>query len=93
MMSGLHPTLLFTLCSLAELGATRGVVSATTTGLAGTLKTSQQTASRHLIALERLGLINRTRVFHGEAIRVTPKGSEELSRFHMRLVAILEPRR
>jgi riboflavin kinase len=84
------PALLLTLCKLAELGAYSGELSITTADLARGLNVSQQTASRHLIELQTLGLIRRTRGTRGEAIRVTTKGSEELSRMHLRLKAIFE---
>jgi riboflavin kinase len=84
------PALLLTLCKLAELGAYSGELSITTADLARSLNASQQTASRHLIELQTLGLIRRTRSTHGEAIKVTAKGSEELNRMHLRLKAIFE---
>jgi riboflavin kinase len=84
------PALLLTLCKLAELGAYSGELSITTADLARSLNASQQTASRRLIELQTLGLIRRTRGVHGEAIRVTAKGSEELNRMHLRLKAIFE---
>lgn len=84
------PALLLTLCKLAELGAYSGELSITTADLAKSLAVSQQTASRHLIELQRLGLIRRTRDNRGESIRVTSKGSEELNRMHLRLKAIFE---
>jgi riboflavin kinase len=84
------PALLLTLCKLAELGAYSGELSITTADLARSLNASQQTASRHLIELQTLGLIRRIRGTRGEAIRVTAKGSEELNRMHLRLKAIFE---
>jgi riboflavin kinase len=84
------PALLLTLCKLAELGAHAGELSITTADLARSLNASQQTASRHLIELQTLGLIRRTRSTRGEAIRLTAKGSEELNRLHLRLKAIFE---
>ena len=86
--------LLLTLCKLAELGAYSGELSITTADLARSLNVSQQTASRHLIELQTLGLIRRARGTRREAIRVTAKGSEELNKMHLRLKAIfeLEPR-
>jgi riboflavin kinase len=86
------PALLLTLCKLAELGAYSGELSITTADLARSLNASQQTASRHLIELQTLGLIRRSRSTRGEAIRVTAKGSEELNRMHLRLKAIFELR-
>ena len=84
------PALLLTLFKLAELGAFSGELSITTADLAKSLSISQQTASRHLIELQTLGLVRRTRGTRGETIRVTAKGSEELNRMHLRLKAIFE---
>jgi riboflavin kinase len=84
------PAVLLTLCKLAELGAYSGEVSITTADLAKNLNVSQQTASRHLIELQTIGLIRRTRDTRGESIRVTTKGSEELNRMYLRLKAIFE---
>jgi len=84
------PPLLLTLCRLAELGAYSGELMITTAELAENLNISQQTASRHLIELQTLGLIRRARVARGEAIKVTVKGSEELDKLYIRLKAIFE---
>lgn len=86
----LSPVLLLTLWKLAELGAYPGELLITTAKLANSLNVSQQTASRHLIDLQTLGLIRRTRVARGESIRVTVKGSEELNRMYLRLKTIFE---
>jgi riboflavin kinase len=84
------PALLLTLFKLAELGAFSGELSITTADLAKSLSISQQTASRHLIELQTLGLIRRARSTRREAIRITAKGSEELNKMHLRLKAIFE---
>lgn len=86
----LSPALSATLFRLAELGAYSGELLITTEKLAKTLNVSQQTASRHLIELQALGMIRRTRVARGESIRVTAKGSEDLNRMYLRLKAIFE---
>ena len=86
----LSPPLLLTLYKLAELGAHSGEILITTTRLARSLNLSQQTASRHLIELQTLGLIRRTRVARGEAIRMTERGSEELNRMYFRLKTVFE---
>jgi riboflavin kinase len=86
----LSPALSATLCKLAELGAYSGELLITTEKLAKILNISQQTASRHLIELQTLGVIRRTRVARGESIRVTAKGSEDLNRMYLRLKAIFE---
>jgi riboflavin kinase len=84
------PALLLTLFRIAELGAYAGELSITTADLAKSLSVSQQTASRHLIELQKLGLIRRTRGTRGEVIRVTARGSEELNMVHLRLKAVFE---
>jgi len=86
----LSPVLLFTLFRLAELGAYPSELLISTSKLAKALNVSQQTASRHLIELQGLDLIRRTRVARGESIRVTVRGSEELNRIHVRLKARFE---
>ena len=58
----LKPSLLITLYKLIEVGAYPDEVIFTTTELAKLLKGSQQTASRHLIELERRGLIRRVKL-------------------------------
>jgi len=86
----LSPALLLTLYKLAEMGAYPREAVITTTSLAADLNVSQQTASRHLIELQALGLIRRSRVARGESIQVTEKGSEELERMYLRLKTIFE---
>ncbi len=86
----LTPALLLTLYKLAELGAYPSEAVITTTSLAEGLNVSQQTASRHLIELQTLGLIKRIRVARGESIQVTEGGSEELKRMYLRLRTIFE---
>ncbi|MFB0567642.1 MAG: MarR family transcriptional regulator, partial [Candidatus Bathyarchaeia archaeon] len=55
----------FTLFKLAEMGASRRTVKVSTEYLAERIGLSQQTASRHLIQLEKKGWIRRT---------ITPEG-------------------
>jgi len=70
----LRGNLLLTLSKLAELSASKREFTCTTGELATQLGSSQQTASRHLIELERKGLIRRGRIAKRESIRVTPQG-------------------
>lgn len=86
----LSAALLLTLYKLAELGAYPNEILITTTKLADCLHVSQQTASRHLIELQTLGMITRTRAARGEAIRVTEGGSQELIRMYFQLKTIFE---
>jgi len=80
----------FTLLALAELGATSSEVEITTLGLAKKLGCSQQTASRHLIELEKADLISRTVTKRGCRIRITGRGIEVLREVYMSLRRVLE---
>ncbi len=72
----------FTLLALAQLGAVSNSIRTSTSRLANLLKISQQTASRRLSALERMGLIRRTLNNRGQLIRIEPKGVDELRQIH-----------
>ena len=52
--------LFFSLYKLAELGASSRTIKVSTEYLAEKIGSSQQTASRHLISLEKIGWIKRT---------------------------------
>lgn len=75
---------------LAELGALHAPVEASTTSLAKSLGVSQQTVSRHLIDLERQGLITRQLYLNGSEIRITEIGAKELRRIYLVLRAAFE---
>ena len=81
----------FTLLALAELGAASGEISVTTSGLAERLGYSQQTASRHLIELEKAGLITRAIDKRGCRVRLTNTGLEALREVYAVLKRVLEP--
>ena len=76
---GLKDQLWFTLLTLAQLGAVNNSIRTSTSRLAHLLKTSQQTASRRIAALERMGWIRRTLNTRGQIIRIKQKGVEELT--------------
>jgi riboflavin kinase len=82
-----------TLYRLAELGAIRGSVAVSTNNLADELDTSQQTASRHLIELERQGLIARHPSFNGMEIKITEQGIQELRVVYQTLKGVFEEQR
>lgn len=86
----LRPSLLITLYKLTELGAYPDEILFTTGQLAKTLSFSQQTASRHLIELERLGLIKRTRIARRETIQVTKGGANHLNNMFLTLKRVFE---
>ena len=70
----LKPFLWFTLYELMRLGAIGRVTRISTTGLSLRMGGSQQSASRHLRLLERMGYISRRVDQDGSLIRVTPDG-------------------
>jgi riboflavin kinase len=74
----IKPSLLITLYKLIEVGAYPDEVIFTTTELAMLLGASQQTASRHLIELEKMGLIHRVKLGRRESIKITGGGVKHL---------------
>ena len=82
-------TNIYILLKLAELGAHSGTRKLSTEHLAEKLGFSQQTASRQLIKLERLKLINRHITPEGSLIKITPKGFEYLTKLYSSLERII----
>jgi riboflavin kinase len=87
----LRANLFHTLFKLVEMGVHNGHVTFTTNQMAKSAGTSQQTASRRLIELEKLGLITRLRTPDGESIRLTEEGKRELKTAYMTLKRAVEP--
>jgi riboflavin kinase len=81
----IKPSLLITLYKLIEVGAYPDEVIFTTTELAKLLGASQQTASRHLIELEKIGLIHRVRLGRRESIKIMPGGAKQLDNMFLTL--------
>lgn len=81
---------IFTLLKLAEMGAHRRTAKISTEYLAQKLQISQQTASRYLIDLDRMGWIKRTMTPDGCLIRITDIGTKELSRLYTTLHFLME---
>jgi riboflavin kinase len=81
---------LFTLLKLAEMGAHRRTAKISTEYLAQKLDTSQQTASRYLIQLDRMGWIKRTATPEGCLLRITDVGTRELNKLHQTLRFVME---
>jgi len=81
----IKPSLLITLYKLIEVGAYPDEVIFTTTELAKLLGASQQTASRHLIELEKMGLIHRVRLGRQESIKITAGGVKHLDNMFLTL--------
>jgi len=82
--------LLITLYKIAETAGGIGEAKCTTAEIAKKLGLSQQTASRHLIELEKLGHIKRMKATRGEFIQITPKGAEQLNSMYLTLQRIFE---
>lgn len=82
--------LFFTLYKLAELGASSRTVKVSTEYLAEKIGSSQQTASRHLISLEKMGWIKRTITPDGCLIKITSLGVSELKKLYAELRLIFE---
>jgi riboflavin kinase len=82
--------LVFTLYKLAELGASSRTVKVSTDYLAEKMGSSQQTASRHLIHLEKLDWITRTVTPDGCLTKITPQGVAELKKLYSELRLVFE---
>jgi riboflavin kinase len=82
--------LFFVLFKLAEIGALGKPVRVPTKALAEELKCSQQAISRYLIALERLGLVERHLTERGGIVKVTEAGHEELKTVCSKLHSLIE---
>lgn len=81
---------LFVLYKLTELGANRRTVKVSTGYLAEKIGSSQQTASRHLILLEKAGWIERGVTREGSLVKITDSGMAELKRVYSGLRLLLE---
>jgi len=81
---------LFTLLRLAEMGAHRRTAKISTEYLARKIGMSQQTASRHLIELDKEGWIKRTITTEGCLIKITDAGIKKLKNLHLNLRFLME---
>jgi len=81
---------IFTLYKLAELGAHRRTIKVSTDFLAKKMGASQQTASRHLIELEKLGWIERKVSVEGCIVKISEKGVAQLKKLYSSLKFIME---
>ena len=80
----------FILYRLAEMGAYNRTIKASTEFLAERLGVSQQTASRYLVGLERVGWIKRIITAQGTLVRLSEEGKKQLKKVHSGLSVILE---
>jgi riboflavin kinase len=90
MTDSLECRYLFTLLKLAEMGALKRTAKVSTEYLAEKLGTSQQTASRYLIELERRGWIKRTITHDGCLIKIDAVGEAELQKLFSNLRSLME---
>ena len=79
-----------TLLKLAEMGAHRRTAKISTEYLAEKLGISQQTASRHLIGLERKRWIHRTITPEGSLIKIDDAGMREIQKLYSQLRFLVE---
>ncbi len=86
----MKPSHLLALYKLSEMGATDTEVVCSTSDLAKAVDSSQQTASRRLIEMEKLGLIERTRNGRDQKLRITGEGYRQLSDMYLNLKRVFE---
>jgi riboflavin kinase len=79
-----------TLIKLAEMGAHRRTAKISTEYLAEKLGISQQTASRHLIELERKRWIRRAITPEGSLIKIDAAGMKEVQKLYSNLRFLIE---
>jgi len=72
------------------MGASRRTVKVSTEYLAEKMGLSQQTASRYLIQLDKVGLIKRTITPEGCLVKLTDAGENELKKLYSSLHVIFE---
>ncbi|MDH5439354.1 MAG: DUF120 domain-containing protein [Candidatus Bathyarchaeota archaeon] len=75
---------------MAELGATAKAVKISTDFLAAKIGSSQQTASRHLVDLQRTGWIRRSITHEGSLVSITDAGRAQLNSIFSRLSLVFE---
>jgi len=79
----MKPYLLQTLKEIALLGALKNKIEISSFELAKKLDTSQQTASRYLLELDKEGMITREFGIKKQLIEITPLGEETLQQEHL----------
>lgn len=86
----MKPYLLQTLKELALLGAIKNKIEISSLELAKQLESSQQSASRYLVELDKKGMITRELGIKKQLIMVTRIGEEVLHKEHMQYKQIFE---
>jgi len=75
---------------LAEMGAYQRNVPYSTSLVAKSIGVSQQTASRRLIEMERLGLLTRSAEGRNQTVRITKEGLDSLTQMYRVLRSVFE---
>ncbi len=86
----MKPYLLQTMKELALLGAMRNKIEISSLELAKQLETSQQTASRYLLELDKQGMIIRELGIKKQLIQITNEGAEVLQKERLQYQQIFE---
>ena len=86
----MKPSHLLALYRLAEMGAYQRNVPYNTSLVAKSIGVSQQTASRRLIEMEKLGLLTRTLDGKNQTVRITKEGLESINQMYLVLRSVFE---
>src|SRR6266704_4004213 len=86
----MKPSHLLALYRLAEMGAYQRNVPYSTSLVAKSIGVSQQTASRRLIEMERLGLLTRSAEGRNQTVRITKDGLDTLTQMYQVLRSVFE---
>ena len=86
----MKPSHLLALYKLVEVDAHERDVTYSTADVAREIGVSQQTASRRLIEMERLGLIQRLRKGRNQSVRITKEGLTNLTEMYLVLKRVFE---
>ncbi len=87
----MKPNVIYAIRELLKVGASKGSVAMNTHQFAKMLHISQQGASRRLLELERVGLIERRVSRKGQMIKLTPPAIELLRQQYLELRTVFEP--
>jgi len=86
----MKPYLLQTLKEIALLGALKNKIEISSFELATKIDTSQQTASRYLLELDKIGMVTREFGIKKQLIEITGLGEEALQKEHLQYQQIFE---
>ncbi len=86
----MKPYVVFALEELLKVGASKGSVSMNTHQFARMLHISQQGASRRLVELEKMGLIERRVSRRGQMVKLTAPAIELLRQHYLELKTVFE---